>query len=54
MKKYLEENFQNRHDLVNKIEAATTDDDDNKTDRKQYEGVGPRAREGNQINLKTS
>jgi len=45
VKKYLEENFQNRHDLVNKIEAATEETD--KPERKQYEGVGPRAEEGN-------
>ena len=45
VKKYLEENFQNRHDLVNKIEAATEETDN--PERKQYEGVGPRAKEGN-------
>lgn len=43
VKKYLEDNFQNRIDLINKFEAGT---DEAKAEKQQYEGVGPRAKEG--------
>lgn len=47
MKKYLEDNFQNRSDLINRIER--TPEDEARTERKQFEGVGPRAKEGEQV-----
>ena len=44
MKKYLEDNFQNRSDLTSKLESPASEEA--KVERRQYEGVGPRAKEG--------
>ncbi len=40
VKKYLEDNFQNRNDLVGRTET------DSSEANKLYEGVGPRGKEG--------
>jgi len=40
VKKYLEDNFQNRNDLVTQTDSVAREE------RKLYEGIGPQAKEG--------